>query len=56
MDYTFNIDNKWVDIYLEHHNSESISTCVAENGTGSINAPINPTANALYYVKDKKLE
>ena len=56
MDYTFNIDNKWVDTYLEHHNSESISTCVAENGTGSINAPINPVANALYYVKDKKLE
>ena len=56
MDYTFNIDNKWVDIYLEHHNSESISTCVAENGTGSINAPINPTANALYYVKDGSLE
>ena len=54
MDYTFNIDNKWENIYLEHHNSESISTCVAENGTGSINAPINPTANALYYVKDKK--
>lgn len=56
MDYTFNIDNKWVDTYLEHHNSESISTCVAENGTGPINAPINPVANALYYVKDKKLE
>lgn len=56
MDYTFNIYNKWADTYLEHHNSESISTCVAENGTGSINAPINPVANALYYVKDKKLE
>ena len=56
MDYTFNIDNKWVDSYLEHHNSESISTCVAENGTGSINAPINPTANALYYVKDGSLK
>ena len=54
MDYTFIIDNKWEDIYLEHHNSESISTCVAENGTGSIKAPINPVANALYYVKDKK--
>lgn len=56
MDYTFNIDNKWIDTYLEHHNSESISTCVAENGTGPINAPINPTANALYYVKDGGLE
>ena len=56
MDYTFNIDNKWENIYLEHHDSESISTCVAENGTGSINAPINPTANALYYVKDGSLE
>lgn len=56
MDYTFNIVNKWEDIYREHYNSESISTCVAENGTGPINAPINPVANALYYVKDGGLE
>lgn len=56
MDYTFNIDNKWVDTYLEYHNSKSTATCVADNGTGSINAPINPIANALYYVKDGSLE
>ena len=54
LDYTFYIDNKYVDEYQEYYNSESIPTCVAENGTGSINAPINPEANALYYVKDKK--
>lgn len=53
LDYTFNIDNKYVDEYLEYYNSESIPTYVAENGTDSINAPINPMANALYYVNDK---
>ena len=54
LDYTFNIDNKYVDEYLSYYNSESIPTYVAGNGTDSINAPINPTANALYYVSDKK--
>ena len=54
LDYTFNIDNKYVEKYTNYYNSESIPTYVAENGTDSINAPINPTANALYYVKDKK--
>lgn len=53
LDYTFNIDNKYVDEYLSYYNSESIPTYVAGNGTDSINAPINPTANALYYVNDK---
>ena len=56
LDYTFYIDNKYVNEYLEYYNSENIPTYVAENGTDSINAPINPVANALYYVKDGSLE
>lgn len=54
LDYTFNIYNKYVDEYQEYYDSASIPTYVAENGTDSINAPINPVANALYYVNDKK--
>ena len=54
LDYTFYIDNKYVEKYQEYYYSENIPTYVAENGTDSINAPINPVANALYYVKDKK--
>ena len=56
LDYTFNIDNKYVNEYMTYYNSESIPTYVAENGTDSINAPINPIANALYYVRDGGLE
>ena len=56
LDYTFNIDNKYVSEYLKYYNSESIPTYVAENGTDSINAPTNPVANALYYVRDRELE
>lgn len=56
LDYTFNIDNKYVNEYMNYYNSESIPTYVAENGTDSTNAPTNPVANALYYVKDGSLE
>lgn len=56
LDYTFNIDNKYVDTYQEYYNSENIPTYVAGNSTDSIKAPINPAANVLYYVRDGGLE
>lgn len=46
--YTFIIDNKYVDTYLEYHNSSSIPTYVSTNSADQIQAPENFISSRIY--------